>query len=80
MALSKQLAENIAETLTSEFNQYAGARAVSQLSGGYKVIVDSSNKPALDSTLRSIEERANQIAGRKLDRNDLEFKTGLIYF
>ena len=84
MALTKTEADKITATLKSEFNDSATVLTKGQLDGSFKVIVDTSlgysRKGAPDDTLRAIEARANEVAGRKLDRNALEFKSGFKHF
>lgn len=80
MSLMKEEADKIAAVLKSEFNNVAAISVVKALNTDYRILVDQSGKPATDVALRSIEARANVLAGRTLTRQEIEFKTGLIYF
>lgn len=76
MALTQQQADYIAKTLSGEFNTVAQFHATSSLNCGPKVDVYANAKTSTE-TLKAIENRANELAGFKMDRSDLEFKTGM---
>lgn len=76
MSLNKAQADQIAATLKSEFNHLAEFQSTSSLNDGPKVNVYATSK-ATASDLQAIEDRANQLAGFKMDRGDFEFKSGM---
>lgn len=77
MALEKSFAASMVQALRAEFNSEATFQKQGSLSGEYKVIVSYNTRHTQDAELRAIESRANDLAGRKLDRSDLEFKSGM---
>lgn len=79
MGLDKTTADKIAEALRHDFNQVT-IRVVTALNTDYRVQVDHYGKATPEKTLKAIEARANELAGRTLTRAELEFKTGQIYF
>ena len=76
MSLTKQQADYIAETLRGEFNTVAQFHSTSSLNCGPKVDVYPAAKASAEA-LKAIENRANELAGFKMDRSDFEFKSGL---
>jgi hypothetical protein len=79
MSLTQQQAESIVATLKSEFNGKAGFEAKPQLSGTFKIFVHHPRKAA-ETTLKAIENRVYALAGKRLTRDNLEFKTGQVTF
>ncbi len=76
MSLTKERADYIATTLQGEFNQVAEFCSTSSINNGPKVDVYAKASTS-EATLKAIENRANELAGFKMDRGDFEFKTGL---
>lgn len=76
MSLTQQQADYIANTLRGEFNQVAEFQSTSSLNCGPKVNVYPVAK-ASEQALQAITDRANELAGFKMDRSDFEFKTGM---
>lgn len=77
MALTEGQSKLLQTSLTEEFKGVASFQSTTSLNlDGYKVVVDYNARQTDDQDLRAIESRANELAGRKLDRSDLEFKSG----
>ncbi len=77
MALSKETADKLQTSLLEEFKGVATFQSTTSLNlDGYKVVVGYNARQTDEQELKAIESRATELAGRKLDRNDLEFKSG----